>query len=348
MNRMMRIALALAVATLAASSGATAVRSGPETYEVSAFFDRAIGLFPRSTVRVLGVEVGRIAKVTPEGDRVRVDMSIREDVKVPRDASAIIVPISLISDRYVQLAPAYTGGPTLGDGDAIPLERGMAPAELDDLLATLKGFLEALEPGTVDEPGALGQLITNAERALGGKGPELGKTIEGLATLLDTLARNAQHFDNTLVSLDSVVAALARKDAELAIGNRGLASVFSALAEEQEHLERGVGNLAGVVKEAGDLVRAHRSDLEADLQTLASATQAIINQRDAFIRNTLWLPVLAEGARKAWDEDDRRVNVRDNQGVRFDAASGTFEPVPLGRGPGVGGTWLLWPEGGRW
>ena len=46
-----------------------------------------------------------------------VTMYIDSKYKVPADAFAQIVPISLISDRYVQLAPAYTGtGPTLNDG----------------------------------------------------------------------------------------------------------------------------------------------------------------------------------------------------------------------------------------
>ncbi|MGH9324162.1 MAG: MlaD family protein, partial [Vicinamibacteria bacterium] len=156
------IAAFAAAAMILVAIGAIYVRGGEETYKLTVYFPRAIGLFTRSTVRVLGVEVGRVTSVDPEGDRVRVVMQVREGIKVPKDATAILVPISLISDRYVQLAPVFRSGPALADGDEIPLERGVAPAELDDLLATLKNFLEALEPGTPDSPGALGRFVQNA------------------------------------------------------------------------------------------------------------------------------------------------------------------------------------------
>lgn len=311
-----RVALICATAIIAASAGTIYTRIPDDTYLVNAYFPRAIGLFPRSTVRVLGVEVGRVRAVVPEGDRVRVSLAINEGVQIPSDASAIIVPISLISDRYVQLTPVWRGGAALGDGDEIPLERGMAPAELDDLLATLKDLLEALEPGTPDAPGALGLLIQNANQALDGQGEDLGTTIEGLSVLLDNLGRNAANLDSIIVSLDRIVGALGRRDAQIAATNRGLASVFGALAQERQALESGVGNLASLVDELGRLVRTHRSNLERDLEILATATDAVVRQRDGLLRNTLWLPVLAQGATQAYDPEGQRIRVRDNQQVR--------------------------------
>jgi virulence factor Mce-like protein len=311
-----RIALVCAVTIIAASVGTIYTRVPDGTYLVNAYFPRAIGLFPRSTVRVLGVEVGRVRAVVPEGDRVRVALAINEGVQIPGDASAIIVPISLISDRYVQLTPVWRGGPTLGDGDEIPLERGMAPAELDDLLATLKNLLEALEPGTPDAPGALGQLIQNANQALDGRGEELGTTIEGLSVLLDNLGRNADNLDAIIVALDRIVGALGRRDAQIAATNRGLSSAFGAIAAESQALESGLANLANLVDELGRLVRTHRSNLERDLETLATATDIVARQRDGLLRNTLWLPVLAQGAAQAYDPEGQRIKVRDNQQVR--------------------------------
>ena len=132
-------------------TGRGAFASGMTSTEHDRRLDVAATVLARGVRRVLGVEVGRIAEVSPEGDRVRVAMDVREDTKIPRNASAIIVPISLISDRYVQLSPVWREGPQLRDGDEIPLERGVAPRELDDLLATLKRFLEAVEPGSASD-----------------------------------------------------------------------------------------------------------------------------------------------------------------------------------------------------
>lgn len=301
----------LAVVVLAAAGVALVTRGGGDTYEVTAFFPRAIGLFERSTVRVLGVEVGRVTEVSPEGDRVRVGMSIREDVKIPARATAVIVPISLISDRYVQLAPVWRGGPTLRDGDEIPLERGVAPAELDDLLATLKNFLEALEPGTPTEPGALGRFIQNADRALAGQGQALGTTIDALATLLAGLGDNVTSVDTLIVNLERLFTELSTHDVALQETNRGLAAVFGPLAQEQSALESGAASLAALVSELGRLVRDHRAELEADLLTLADATDALERQKLRLLEQILWLPVLSQGAHNAFAQEGKRVRVRD-------------------------------------
>ena len=303
--------IAIAVVIVLVASVAAYQRSRPETYRITAYFPRAIGLFKRSTVRVLGVEVGRVAAVVPDGDRVRVAMDVREGTKVPSNASAIIVPISLIADRYVQLSPVWRGGPTLRPGAEIPLERGVAPAELDDLLATLKRFLEALEPGTPTKPGALGEFVQNADKALAGRGPQLGETIDTISTLLDVLGRNVSSVDAVIVNLDRLFGELSLHDDALRTTNRGLGTVMSALANEQGALEAGTGNLASLVNELGSLVRRHRSDLNADLSILADVAEVLHRQKDRVLMNILWLPVLSKGVGNEFDKVNKRVIVRD-------------------------------------
>ena len=96
------------------------------------------------------------------------------EYKVPADAFAQIVPISVISDRYVQLHPPYTGGPVLEDGAVLEIDRTQIPAELDDVFKQLKKLLDAIEPGEEGEPGALGDLIVALNEALDDRerGPE--------------------------------------------------------------------------------------------------------------------------------------------------------------------------------
>ncbi len=307
-------ALVLSLAILATSLVVIVDRSGRtgSTYRVTAYFPRAIGLFKRSAVRVLGVQVGRVESVVPDGDRVRVDMTVQNDMKVPSSASAVIVPISLISDRYVQLAPVWRGGPVLHDGDVIPLERGIAPAELDDLLRTLKSFLQALEPGSSTEPGALGRFFQNADKALAGQGPQLATTIDALTTLLDTLGRNVSSVDAIIVSLDQLLGELSQRDQQIVATNKGLASVFGALSNEQAALASGPANLAAMVSELGKLIRTHRAELDQDLPTLLATTQALVRQKDRLLEQIMWLPVLSKAAVQGIDMTGHRILVRND------------------------------------
>jgi virulence factor Mce-like protein len=306
-------ALVASLAIIATSTALVVSRSGGvETYHVTAYFPRAIGLFPRSTVRVLGMEVGRVTTVIPDGDRVRVGMSVQKGIKIPETANAVIVPISLISDRYVQLTPVWRGGPVLRDGAVIPLERGVAPAELDDLLRTLKQFLQALEPGSATEPGALGRFFQNADKALAGQGPQLATTIDAVSTLLDTLGRNVTSVDAIIVSLDRLLAQLSTHDQQIVDTNRGLSSVFGALSQEQAALAAGPANLAAMVTELGKLIRAHRAELDQDLPTLLATTNALVRQKDRLLEQILWLPVLSKAAVNAIDQQEHRILVRND------------------------------------
>ena len=87
-------------------------------------------MYPGTPVDILGVPVGSVRKVTPSDDHVAIEVSYDSKYHVPANAIAVIVANSIVSDRYVQLAPAYSGsGPTLANGAHIPMSRTASPAE---------------------------------------------------------------------------------------------------------------------------------------------------------------------------------------------------------------------------
>ena len=106
------VALAAALVLLAAL-GWTILKPAGQ-YRVTAFFTGTVGLYPGSDVRVLGIPSATITDIPPLGDKVRVEMLIDEDYDIPADADAIVLAPSLVSDRYVQFAPVYDGGPDHG------------------------------------------------------------------------------------------------------------------------------------------------------------------------------------------------------------------------------------------
>src|SRR5262245_6129360 len=89
---------------------------------VTAHFPRAVSVYQGTDVRILGVNVGRVTSVTPEGDSVKVVMEYDAQYKVPDNAKAVVVTPTLVADRFVQLTPAWKSGDQLMADDAdIPL-----------------------------------------------------------------------------------------------------------------------------------------------------------------------------------------------------------------------------------
>ena len=287
-------------ALLILASGASLVlgkgdSSTDDTYNVTAYFEKAIGLFPKSDVNVLGVPVGKVTSVEPVGSRVRVDMEISKKHKVPSDAFAQIVPISVISDRYVQLAPPYVGGPALADGAVLDLNRTQIPAELDDVFKQLKKLLDAIEPGKEGEPGALGDLIVQLNDTLSNKEEDLQGTLSNTAQLTRTLSRARGDLSGLLVNLDDLFGKLATRAGSFGTLNKNLALVMTALAESRRDLQDTLHNLGDLTGEVSSLVKEHRQTLGVDLKIAARIAGKVLKNRDSVVQSLRWLPVVAIG-----------------------------------------------------
>ncbi len=293
------LAIAIALTFLGGVLALAFPREKKEPLRVTAYFTKSIGLFPQSRVRVLGVAVGRVSRVTPVGTKVKVEMRLDSDVKVPADAKAVIVPISLISDRYVQLTPVYASGPRLRNGDVIDTDRTVIPAELDDLLAQLKKFLDAIQAGTREDPKSLGLAVKNLAAALAGAGENLSKTLSGAGALSGAASANAVDLDAIVGELSRLFGALSARRDDIALLNTLLAQALGAIASEHQSLNGALSNLALMTEQLESLVAAHRTDLEADLRVLAKTTKALVDHQQSTIRSLDWLPVLADGAENA-------------------------------------------------
>lgn len=59
---------------------------GANERRITAYFSSAVGIYSGGDVRVLGVPVGTVDEVVPQGKDVRVTMSVERDTQVPADA----------------------------------------------------------------------------------------------------------------------------------------------------------------------------------------------------------------------------------------------------------------------
>ena len=111
-SRWLRMALA-AVLVAVLAVGVYLVWPSRTGDKVVGYFTTAVGLYPGDDVRIVGVPVGKIDSIEPRASDVKVTMTLHDGVKVAADAKALIISPNLVSSRFIQLAPAYTGGPAL-------------------------------------------------------------------------------------------------------------------------------------------------------------------------------------------------------------------------------------------
>ena len=119
----------------AGAAAAVGTTGGGETH-ITIHFTRAVGLYNGSEVRMLGVQVGKIDKITAQGTTVAVQVHVDAGIKVPAGATASVIPPALVSDRYIQLS-VYQGGAVMADHADIPVADTQIPVEKDDIEADL-------------------------------------------------------------------------------------------------------------------------------------------------------------------------------------------------------------------
>lgn len=267
-------ALAVVLSTTLALSGC-ALLGGGDTYEVVAYFPRAVSLYESGAVQVLGLPAGEVTGVEIEGDRVRVTMAVDSDIPLPADVRAAIVPQSLIGERRVQLFPPFQQGDELArDGHEIPIEDTVIPVEPDEALASLKEFLDALDPNGV------GRLIDNAATALDGKGEALGTALDELSELVGNIEDNDDSIIRIAERFDDFTSTLLTRESQLAKVMDDFAIVAQVLADERDEIESLVSGLAGLSGDGFDLVSEHAVRLRTDVAIVQRLTASVVANLD--------------------------------------------------------------------
>lgn len=278
-GRRQRVALVVVMALIAGTT--VALWPSPSTVHVTAYFPRTVGLYPGSDVRVLGVRVGEVTKISPQGDRVRVDLVYEGHRKVPADAKAAIINSSVVSDRYLQLLPVYQGGPTMRDGDVIPRNRTAVPVELDRIFESLHTTSEALGPKGANKHGALSRLLGVSADNLDGQGAQMHQTVKDLSKAVQTLSGGRKDMFGTVRHLQVFTAALAANDKGVREFNDSLAKVARQLSGERDDLAKALKYLSRAMKEVAAFVRGNKESLSKNVKDLGEVTRVLVKQRDA-------------------------------------------------------------------
>jgi phospholipid/cholesterol/gamma-HCH transport system substrate-binding protein len=248
---------------------------------ITAYLRSAVAVYPGNPVLILGVAVGRITTVAPQGRLVKVVMTVDRSVDVPAGASAVVVEPSLVAGRSIQLAPAYTGGPTMPDGGVIPVQRTAVPLGIDDLARAANDLATMLGPPGVNRNGALSDALDVAAANLRGNGQAINSTIGDVAALSETLAGSRKQLFATVTQLQSFVSTLAANDAQVRQFTTQLADVSNYLAGERGDLGAALRELSLALGEVAGFVQDNRAVLKSNVDRLTEVTAVLVRQREA-------------------------------------------------------------------
>jgi phospholipid/cholesterol/gamma-HCH transport system substrate-binding protein len=276
------VAVGLVAATVYSVVGGNAP-FGPQPLVIKADFVEAPGLYVGSNVDILGVAVGKINKITPNGSDVVVEMSVKPGIHVPGNAIAALLSPTVVSDRVVELAPAYTGGPQMESGGEIPTSRTRTPVEVDKIFSSVDALVKALGSNSANHTGSLADLLHVTAQNFAGNGQNLSNTIKALAQALPAVSSNDAQLTTLLKNLDSLSRALADHDSTVSAFYSDLAGASTELAGERSDLAAALSNLQVVLGQLATFVAQNHQAASADVKNLVTITNALLAHQQALI-----------------------------------------------------------------
>ncbi|KEI45796.1 MCE family protein [Saccharopolyspora rectivirgula] len=326
-----------AVVALVLTAGWYALLRPNPVLRISADFVAADGIFPGNRVAILGVPVGTVESVQPRGAFVRVTMTMPPETEIPADAHAYITSPAVISDRYVEIGPAYQGGEKLTDGAVIPLERSHAPIRWDQLTKSLQTLLDALGPQQADED--LGKLLHTTGTVLDGKGPQIRSAIASLTQASDLVVRNKDDITAVLDNIDQLLRILEENQRTVEELTTASEQAAAELHGQRQELGEVIDSLSSALVEVNDLVNEHGAELTGDVQQLVQVSNAVLARQHELTETLDVLPLALDNVSRTITEDER-MRLRLDISTNLDQFSTTAKicaafPLPLCNGAGL-------------
>lgn len=244
------LALGLVAASLAAYKGVFS-RDVEVTLQATAVGN---ALHVGSDVKFLGVPVGKVAAIRPQGGGATIRLAIDSDEasSIPRTSVVRMTPESLFGERYVSIVPvsgepgamgSAAAGRTTGtaatrsmaveglrSGDRLRQDTSDQALQAEDLFESLMPLLQAVQPAKLNA--TLGELAT----ALGGQGRATGDAIVQWGSYLAELRPYVPALARDLDLLGRVSHAYADASPALLRGLATLTTTTGTLAEKHEEL----------------------------------------------------------------------------------------------------------------
>jgi virulence factor Mce-like protein len=273
-------ATAVALIALIVVAGAyIATRHLVRPLTITATFTSATAIYPGDEVRIAGVAVGTIAAIRPAGEHAELTLDVEHGVRVPADARAVIMAPNLVSARFVQLAPAYAGGPLMADDAVIPVERTAVPVEWDEVKEQLTRLATDLGPQGGVDTSSVGRFIDSTADAMAGNGDKLRRTMHELSGISRVIADGSGDIAQMIENLQTFVAVLRDSNAQVVQFQDRLASLSSVLNGSRDDLDAALTNLSSAVGDVQRFIAGSRDKTGEQIQRLTDVTQNLVDHQ---------------------------------------------------------------------
>jgi phospholipid/cholesterol/gamma-HCH transport system substrate-binding protein len=237
----------------------------------SALFSSVSGLKEDNFVRIAGVEVGKVKKITIRDDTTaKVEFTTETSVVLTEGTRAVVKYQNVVGDRFLALEDGPGGVKPIQPGQTIPLDRTQPALDLDALIGGFRPLLRALDP---DQANALtGQLIAVFQ----GQGPTISEFFAQTASLTSTLADRDELIGDVINNLNVLLGSLGDESQQLDSAVDSVAQLVKALADRKVDVRNGVAYIDAAAGSIEDLLSQARPPLKNTVHQVDRAAGIVV------------------------------------------------------------------------
>lgn len=281
------VAFLTVIALLIGLSIAVYNKTFQSTTKITIEADRAgLQLAKFGDVRVNGALVGQVRSVGQDGDKavIKVALDPEEAEQIPDNVTVEILPTTLFGQKFISFVlPDDPSGEPLTDGDVITPDRVDTNVELSRILANLFPLLRAVRPADLNA--TLNALAT----ALGGRGEQLGETMDQLDGYLGEIDDHLPTLRQDLIKLADVADTYDIAAPDLLDVLKNITTTSRTIIDNKKQLGVFFSDLQGLADTSTRVLRTN----ESNLIRIGQVTEPVLRLLAVYSPE---LPCLLEGA----------------------------------------------------
>jgi phospholipid/cholesterol/gamma-HCH transport system substrate-binding protein len=240
------------------------------TNDFRAAFTNVTGLQAGDTVRVAGVEVGKVSSVGLRGsNQALVSFTVDSSQRLTTTTRAEIHYENVVGQRFLAIVPGPDGGQPLRGGATIPLDRTQPGLDLTQVFNGFQPLFSALTPDEVN------RLTASIIEIFQGEGGTVNDLVTQTAVLTDNLAQRQQVIDRVLINLSQLVNSVAGHNQQLGQLIDQFSSFVNGLAGERAQIASTIDGLSGLTSGFNNQLTQSQPALDQDISQLANVTQSL-------------------------------------------------------------------------
>ncbi|GAB2815536.1 MCE family protein [Actinocorallia aurea] len=297
--------------TLALNLDSLPVIGGGTTYHAQ--FAEAAGLKEGEEVRIAGVKVGKVTGMELEGDHVRVDFKVTEDVRVG-DATRVEIKIkTLLGAHFLALDPR--GRTEQKPGQAIPISRTTTPYEVVPAISDLATTVEDID---TDQ---LAQSFDTLSETFENSPEEIKASLRGLRRISETISSRDDDLSELIDRAKDVTGVLNDRQDDLVQLVQDGDRVLQAVKARRQTIHELLVNTYALAQQLNALIDENEDEIKPLLANLKKVTGILLDNRDNLDRT---IELMAVYGRQFTDAT--------GQGRWFDSYIQNLLPVPVSIG----------------